>query len=233
MRHRNPYKKADRETRVRRLRIVILVIAAALALFVGVRISRKMRSGESIVPGVAYANTIKHDEAFWSGSPDITAEMLDPNPYSRPQKVLTKIDGIVIHYTADPGASAQNVRDYFNNLATTHTTYASSHFIVGLNGEIIQCIPCSEWAYCSNSRNKDTLSIECCIPDDTGVYTDATYSSVVNLTAWLCKAFKVSPDNVIRHYDVTGKLCPKWFVEDPSAWETFKSDVKTQYEKSS
>ena len=93
MRHRNPYKKADRETRVRRLRIVILVIAAALALFVGVRISRKMRSGESIVPGVAYANTIKHDEAFWSGSPDITAEMLDPNPYSRPQKVLTKIDG--------------------------------------------------------------------------------------------------------------------------------------------
>ena len=201
MRHRNPYKKADRETRVRRLRIVILVIAAALALFVGVRISRKMRSGESIVPGVAYANTIKHDEAFWSGSPDITAEMLDPNPYSRPQKVLTKIDGIVIHYTADPGASAQNVRDYFNNLATTHTTYASSHFIVGLNGEIIQCIPCSEWAYCSNSRNKDTLSI------------------------------KVSPDNVIRHYDVTGKLCPKWFVEDPSAWETFKSDVKTQYEK--
>ena len=231
MRHRNPYKKADRETRVRRLRIVILVIAAALALFVGVRISRKMRSGESIVPGVAYANTIKHDEAFWSGSPDITAEMLDPNPYSRPQKVLTKIDGIVIHYTADPGASAQNVRDYFNNLATTHTTYASSHFIVGLNGEIIQCIPCSEWAYASNSRNKDTLSIECCIPDDTGVYTDATYSSAVNLTAWLCKAFKVSPDNVIRHYDVTGKICPKWFVEDPSAWETFKSDVKTQYEK--
>ena len=63
------------------------------------------------------------------------------------------------------------------------------------------------------------------------MYTDATYSSVVNLTAWLCKAFKVSPDNVIRHYDVTGKLCPKWFVEDPSAWETFKSDVKTQYEK--
>ena len=30
---------------------------------------------------------------------------------------------------------------------------------------------------------------------------------------------------MIRHYDVTGKICPKWFTEHPDAWEQFKQDV--------
>ena len=43
----------------------------------------------------------------------------------------------------------------------------SSHFIIGIAGDIIQCIPENEIAYASNSRNKDTISIECCHPDAT------------------------------------------------------------------
>jgi len=31
---------------------------------------------------------------------------------------------------------------------------------------------------------------------------------------------------VIRHYDITGKICPKYFVENEDAWKQFKSDVK-------
>ena len=30
---------------------------------------------------------------------------------------------------------------------------------------------------------------------------------------------------MIRHYDITGKDCPKYFVENEAAWETFRSDV--------
>lgn len=214
--------------------VFILAIAAVCAIGIAfLWISRRSSSSEDYSPveGVAYADTIAHDENFWSGSPDITAELLTPNRYSRPQIVLTEINGIVIHYTADPGATAQNIRDYFESLGTSGDRSASSHFVVGLDGEIIQMIPCSEWAYASNSRNSDTLSIECCHPDATGVFNDATYQSAVNLTAWLCKAFKVDPDNVIRHYDVTGKICPKWFVDDESAWTDFRANVKSRYDK--
>ena len=36
----------------------------------------------------------------------------------------------------------------------------------------------------------------------------------------------VPPDQVIRHYDVTGKICPKYYVEHEDAWKKFIRDVK-------
>ena len=72
---------------------------------------------------------------------DIQEEFLTVNPYSRPGTELKNVKKIVIHYTANPGTSAQANRDYFEGLATTRITSASSHFIIGLDGEIIQCVP--------------------------------------------------------------------------------------------
>lgn len=104
------------------------------------------------------------------------------------------------------GATAIANRNYFENLATTHDTKVSSHFVVGLDGEVVQCIPTSEMSYATNSRNVDTLSIECCHPDETGKFNEATYDSAVKLSAWLCVRFGLTSENVmIRHYDVTGK----------------------------
>lgn len=116
-------------------------------------------------------------------------------------------------------------RDYFNNLQTTHTTKASSHFVIGLEGEVVQCIPSSEISYASNDRNKDTISIECCHPDESGMFNDETYQSMVQLAGWLCVRFHLSSDDIIRHYDVTGKICPKYFVENEEAWNNFRQDV--------
>ena len=147
------------------------------------------------------------------------------NEYSRPGLSTGTINGVVVHYTANPGSTAQQNRDYFENLKDTHTTKVSSNFVIGLEGEIIQCIPTSEIAYASNSRNTDTVSIECCHPDETGKFTDATYDSLVQLTAFLCSKFNLTENDVIRHYDITGKDCPKYFVENEAAWETFRSDV--------
>lgn len=152
-------------------------------------------------------------------------ELLDVNPYSRPGRALQKVNGIVVHYTANPGTDAMANRDYFEGLAQSHATKASSHFIIGLDGKIVQCIPTSEISYASNSRNNDTISIECCHPDDSGKFTEATYQSLIRLTAYLMGRFNLSTDDVIRHYDVTGKNCPKYFVEHPDAWEQFKTDV--------
>ena len=163
-----------------------------------------------------------------AAKPDIDVQLLTVNEYSRPGTLLEKIKGIVVHYTANPGSTAKNNRDYFDGLKESHETKVSSHFVVGIDGEIVQCVPSTEIAYASNSRNDDTLSIECCHVDETGEFTDATYLSLVRLTGWLCYRFNLTEDDVIRHYDVTGKICPKYYVENPKQWEKFKQDVKAQ-----
>ena len=163
--------------------------------------------------------------------PDIDVELLTVNPYSRPGTETKKITGVVVHYTANPGATAMDNRNYFENLKDSHETKVSSNFVVGLEGEIVQCVPTWEEAYASNSRNIDTVSIECCHPDETGKFNDKTYQSMVELCAWLCLKFDLDGNDVIRHYDVTGKDCPKYFVENEKAWEQFRKDVGKQLDR--
>ena len=155
-------------------------------------------------------------------TPDwITVELLPLNEFSRPGTPLEEVNGIVIHYVGNPGTTAAQNHSFFTNLAQTGETYASSHFLVGLDGEVLQNVPLNEVAYCSNQRNDDTISIECCHPDDSGEFTSATYESLVRLTRWLMEEYGLDTSQVIRHYDVTGKLCPKAFVEHPEEWERF------------
>ena len=62
-------------------------------------------------------------------------------------------------------------------------------------------------------------------PDETGKFSDVTYASVVKLTAWLLDSSGLDEGHIIRHYDVTGKECPRYFVQDEDTWEQFKADV--------
>jgi N-acetylmuramoyl-L-alanine amidase CwlA len=158
-------------------------------------------------------------------APEFDVQLLTPNKYSRPQYETTGINGIVIHYTANPGTTAQQNRDYFEGLKDTGETKASSHFVIGIEGEIIQCIPSKEISYASNERNFDTISIEVCHPDKSGKFSKKTYDSLVELNAWLCGRFQISPVDIIRHYDVSGKKCPLYYVAHEDDWEDFKDDV--------
>ncbi len=87
-------------------------------------------------------------------------------------------------------------------------------------------IPCDEIAYASNDRSYDTISIECCHTEESGEFTDATYQSLVALVAWLVCEYDLEVTDVVRHYDVTENICPKYYVEDPEAWEEFLNDVE-------
>lgn len=160
-----------------------------------------------------------------SSEVEIQIRYLTPNPYSRSKTELKKINGVVIHYTANPGTTAENNRNYFEGLAETKKTSVSSHFIIGLEGEIVQCIPLTEIAYASNERNSDTIAIECCHPDETGQFNEETYKSLVSLTASLCLEYDLSKEDIIRHYDITEKPCPLYFVEHEDEWITFKEEV--------
>ncbi len=157
----------------------------------------------------------------------VRENFLTQNPYSRPGAYLRKINGVVIHYVGNPGSTAGANRSYFESLSDGTTgVYASSHFIVGLEGEVIQCIPLTEIAYASNDRNGDTISIEVCHPDAGGQFNDVTYQRLAELTGWLCWKFDLEPSEaVIRHYDVTGKRCPLYYVEHPEAWEALRGDI--------
>lgn len=208
----------ERRKTQRNIRLGFLILGIALAIMVIVKINNP-----GFLSNKYYEVDTKEVDA---SEPDIDVELLTPNPYSRPQKKTDKITGIVIHYTANPGATAIGNRNYFEGLKDSHETKASSNFVVGLQGEIVQCIPTWEVAYASNDRNHDTVSIECCHPDETGKFNDETYRSMVQLTAWLCLKFNLTERDVIRHYDVTGKNCPKYFVENEDAWNQFKTDVK-------
>lgn len=159
------------------------------------------------------------------GEVSVSEMYLTKNEFSRPGDKLKKVKGIVIHYTANPGSSAENNRNYFEGLKDSGATYASSHYIVGLEGEVIQCVPLDEIAYASNERNKDTISIECCHEDESGIFNEETYESLIKLVAWLCGEYNLKQDDIIRHYDVTGKMCPKYYVEHDDAWKQFKKDV--------
>lgn len=157
--------------------------------------------------------------------PWVVEDLLPVNPYSRPGTPLDGVNGVVVHYTGNPGTTAAQNRNYFAGLADTHETYASSQFIVDLDGTVLQCVPLDEVAYCSSRRNADTLSIEVCHPDETGAFTEESREALVALVQWLCDAYGLGRDQVIRHYDVTGKDCPLYYVDHPDEWEQFLDDL--------
>lgn len=130
--------------------------------------------------------------------------------HNRPRTKRTRTTAIAVHYVGNAGSSAIGNRNYFQ----TTSTSVSSHYIIGLEGEIIRCIPEDEVSWCTNQANSYTISIECCHPHEDGIFNDKTYKSLVELCADICKRWKLNPlkGGIIRHFDVTGKVCPRGFV---------------------
>ena len=226
-RRRYEERRRRRKARMRRQRRIRMAITIGVPSFILL-----------IVLVTSFLLKLKHDAEtvmvydvkYVAEAPDYRVELLDVNEYSRPGTALTQVNGIVIHYTANPGTTAEQNRSYFQSLEETGETYASSHFVIGIEGEIVQCVPCNEVAYASNERNEDTISIECCIADESGEFSEETYQSLIELVTWLMGRYDLGTNEVIRHYDVTGKNCPKYYVENEDAWVRFKEDLLSYIE---
>lgn len=223
---------------------------------------------------------------------EIKENLLTINRYSRPGLKLKSIKGIVIHWVAGPGGSANSVREYFETLKFQEKLilfirnygndinisqsaipsdisialydlyrlsiktfpqfkeqllkikemirYACAHYAVGLKGEIIHMIPDDEIAYHvgANSYKKEAIEqfgsypnncligIETCHLDWSGKFLDITLNSVKELCVELCKKYNLDPiKDIVRHHDITGKDCPKWFVDHPEEFIKFKEDI--------
>lgn len=207
----------------------IIIISIIGIIVVAEKILEKNNTGiKEIIDNIAQKEETTTEDPFLL-SDEVTKNYLTPNEYSRPGKELKEVNAIVVHYVGNPGTTAAQNRSYFENLKDTHATSASSHYIIGMEGEIIQCVPLNEISYASNNRNKDTIAIECCHPDETGQFTTATYKSLVKLVAALCRTYDLDPETgIIRHYDVTGKYCPLYYVNHEDEWYGFKLDVKAE-----
>lgn len=165
------------------------------------------------------------DSNLFAAHPDWEEDFLTQNRYSRPGYELSEVNNIFVHYVANAGSTAKQNRDYFENLSITGERSASAHFIIGLDGEIIQCVPLNEIAYAVKTRNNDSISIECCHPDEDGQFTQETYDSLLELLRWLLDVYDLDSEDVLRHYDSNGKMCPLYYVEHEDAWEQLKSEI--------
>lgn len=207
-------KKSKRKRKLRKGRIVMAVIIVGAIVIMSCLVLKRINQN---------SETKKVKNLAEIKIPDwIDSQIIDVDGASRNGYKLKGVKDIVVHYVGNPGTTAQQNHDFYAG----NQSNVSSHFVVGLDGEIIQCIPINEWSAASNWRNNDTISIEVCHPDETGKFKKKTYSSLVKLVAWLENVCDIDESHVIRHYDITKKECPRYFVQHEDKWKTFKKNVE-------
>ncbi len=159
------------------------------------------------------------------GNRKVQQELLTVSDYSRPGIEMESIENIVLHYAIVPGTTAADKRDYYESLKDKKEVSESVHFIVDLDGTIVQCIPATEVACASKAYNVNSISIEFCNTGSDGSMSSMTYESLLALVAYLCEEYEIPTSKVLRHNDITGSMCPLLFVQDEAAWDRFLSDV--------
>ncbi|WP_340013624.1 N-acetylmuramoyl-L-alanine amidase [Paenibacillus sp. FSL K6-1318] len=176
----------------------------------------------------------------------ITKDYIPVNKYSRAGLKLKAKRGIVMHYTASPGAPAKNISKYFASLAQQDSNkavkgrYASAHFSVDRTS-IYNSLPDDELAYhCGSATytkealaklgtypNNSTVGIEMCIEKDGSIHED-TFNNVVDLAVYLIRE-RGFPPVFFTHKEVVGwKECPLPWIKQPSEYERFKQAVHTK-----
>ena len=163
--------------------------------------------------------------------PEMIEKFMKINKYGRPGTKRRKTTKIAWHFTGQHDVSAKNTVSYFSNVVANgyrvngKYIYASSHLVVGLQGELYYIVPFNEIAYTTNSANAYSIGVECATTGADDHYTDEEYKTMVKTGAWLAQTYKLDPRvDFIRHYDVTGKICPRYFVNNVKAWKQFKLD---------
>lgn len=169
----------------------------------------------------------------------ITEKLLTINKFSRVGKKLNSVKGVVVHYVGVPYQKLEQTVRYFESLKEgTNGIYASAHYVIGTDGNGIHCIPDNEVAYHCGAKeykkgiveklsaypNYTTIGIEMCHTDKG--FTEETLETASKLVAQLLTEHDLTINDIYRHFDITGKICPLFFVEDEEQWENFKKRIE-------
>lgn len=144
---------------------------------------------------------------------------------------------LVVHYTAVPGDTAENNGKYF---AREDTGKTSAHYFVDEH-RIVRSVPeeyvayhCgANYYYHPECRNGNSIGIEICTKGEPGNYffDPVALENAKWLLRQLMEKYGIPTERVVRHYDVTRKICPAPFVgAGAAAWEEFKGGL-TVYQK--
>lgn len=147
----------------------------------------------------------------------------------------TAIKYLVLHYTANNGDTALSNCKYFSGADRN----ASSHYFVDEKGIYRSVRDMNVAWHCGSingykhkyCRNTNSIGIEMCSRiDSNGKFyiEEKTIANAIELTKFLMEKYDIPVENVIRHYDVTGKMCPKPFVEDEKLWLDFKERLEEE-----
>lgn len=143
---------------------------------------------------------------------------------------------IVVHYTGNTTDTAYNNTRYFKSVNRN----ASAHYFVDDNN-IYQCVLDKDkaWhcgdkikignggAYYGICTNSNSIGIEmCCTNSDV---SQTTVDNTIELVKYLMVKYNIPASNVIRHYDVTNKMCPAPMVNNPTRWTSFKNALGSSY----
>ena len=159
----------------------------------------------------------------------ITRQISNYNHYGRGSN---NIKYIVLHYTANQNGTAKNHADYIGR----SDVGASAHYFVD-NNSIYQVIEddCGAWqvgdghgAY--GITNTNSIGIEMCCMDNNCQISAQTEANALELTKYLMNKYNIDINHVVRHFDVTGKHCPAYFM-DEQAWTSFKNRLVNSEEK--
>lgn len=158
-------------------------------------------------------------------------QMIIPfNQYNRPNQTQTP-KKICVHYTGNRGSGALANARYYLNVGNgmfknaLSSTWTSAQYIIGLSGEIIQCVPDNYISYSAGGNNKNVIHIEVCYKDANGKFENVSIESLKELVSALMKKYEITADKVVRHYDLTGKLCPIYYVQHPAEWKKLKAYI--------
>lgn len=162
-------------------------------------------------------------------------------PYNYTPGQSSRIKYIVIHYVGATGGAEANCKYYASRKIS-----ASAHYYVGFNGEVWQSVEDKNIAwhcgtkgtyYHPDCRNSNSIGIELCVRNkgskaDTSkdwYFEDATVNSAIELTKELMKKYGIPIERVIRHYDITHKICPNPYVYNHTkhTWGNFKSALNS------
>lgn len=163
----------------------------------------------------------------------ITDSLIPVNNYNRPGRKSTP-KRICVHYTGDCGAPAARLAAFWKNVAAgrfkdSPNSWTSAQYIVGLDGEIIRCVPDNEISYAATNQNADTVHIEVCYKQKSGKFEEKSVAALAELVRSLMDKYSIPDGKVVRHYDLTGKLCPAYYV-DENRWAALHERITAEPE---
>ena len=130
-----------------------------------------------------------------------------------------RISKIVVHYTGTE-ASAHNNLLYFSRSSAG----ASAHYFIDRDGTLWQSVSEGDTAWHAGDWGTNLCSVGIELVSGGSDFTEAQIETLSQLVAEIRTRCGIGAENVIRHYDVTGKLCPAPYV-DGGKWAALHARI--------